>query len=262
MNLILTIISEVGIMDVIDIAIVSLLLYKLYQTLNHTRAIQLIKGVGIFILVLRLSDLAKLRMVNYFLVNLLSFGALALIVIFQPELRRALEYIGRNKFVKISFFNPIYEKNMDSSISSIINSVDNLSKEKTGALIVLEGETGLKDIVETGTIIDSAISTQIIENIFIPKTPLHDGAVIISEDRILAAGCLLPLSSDRSLSRDLGTRHRAALGMSANSDALIIIVSEETGIVSIAKSNELIRHINSKKLEEIITKFYKDDYIN
>ncbi len=259
MDLIITIFSQITILDILDILIVAFLLYKLYDIISYTRAVQLIKGAAVFFIVLWISDLAKLRILNYILVNVLSFGVLALVIIFQPEIRRALEYIGRNRFVNNTLFPNVYAGDFKKTVDDISWAVEELSANRTGALIVLEGNTGLKDIMETGTTLDSAVSKQLLTNIFIPKAPLHDGAVIISKNRIQAAGCLLPLSSDRKLSRDLGTRHRAALGMSANSDALIIVVSEETGVISVARNNELTRHIGIDDLNAIIYKFYSAD---
>lgn len=258
MNYILTVINIIRITDIIDILIVAYIFYKIYGLISYTRAIQLLKGIGALLVFWQLSEFVGLRMVHFMLKNILSFGALALVIIFHPELRRALEYLGRNKLITRSFFIK-EEGKQAASISEILTAAENLSNSKTGALMVLEGETGLNDIIDTGTVIDSAIRSNLLENIFFPKSPLHDGATIIRDDRIIAAGCLLPLSNDRSVSRDLGTRHRAALGMSSNSDALIIVVSEETGVISIAQNNELERYISLTRLKNMLEEFYKED---
>ena len=258
MNYIVTVLKIIRITDIIDILIVAYLFYKIYGLISYTRAIQLLKGIAALLIFWQLSEYVGLVMVHFILRNILSFGALALVIIFHPELRRALEYLGRNKLITRSIFIR-QEGKQDQSIEEIIHATENLSNSKTGALMVLEGETGLNDIIESGTVIDSEVKSTLIENIFFPKSPLHDGATIIRDDRIIAAGCLLPLSSDRSVSRDLGTRHRAALGMSANSDALIIVVSEETGVISVAKDNELERYISLTRLKNMIDEFYSED---
>lgn len=258
MNYIITVLKIIRITDIIDILIVAYLFYKIYGLISYTRAIQLLKGIGALLIFWQLSEYVGLTMVHFMLRNILSFGALALVIIFHPELRRALEYLGRNKLISRSFFIP-EQKKYQESISEILIATEELSNSKTGALMVLEGETGLNDIIDTGTVIDSQVKSSLIQNIFFPKSPLHDGATIIREDRIIAAGCLLPLSSDRSVSRELGTRHRAALGMSSNSDALIIVVSEETGVISVAHNNELERYISLTRLKNMMEEFYSDE---
>ncbi|HHT20745.1 MAG TPA: TIGR00159 family protein [Tissierellia bacterium] len=258
MNYIITVLKIIRITDIIDILIVAYLFYKIYGLISYTRAIQLLKGIGALLIFWQLSEYVGLTMVHFMLRNILSFGALALVIIFHPELRRALEYLGRNKLISRSFFIPEQKKHQES-ISEILIATEELSNSKTGALMVLEGETGLNDIIDTGTVIDSQVKSSLIQNIFFPKSPLHDGATIIREDRIIAAGCLLPLSSDRSVSRELGTRHRAALGMSSNSDALIIVVSEETGVISVAHNNELERYISLTRLKNMMEEFYSDE---
>ncbi len=255
MNYLLSILSEIGITDVIDILIVAFIFYRLYTFFTYTRAIQILKGALLFLLIQRISYVAQLHMVNYFLETIVSWVALALVILFQPELRRALELLGRNPFITRSLLSS-QRPTRPSQIDEILKAMQTLSSTKTGALIVLEGDTGLNDIIETGTLIDSQITSALIENIFTPNTPLHDGAIVLRNDRILAAGCLLPLSNDRTVSRDLGTRHRAAIGMSANSDALILVVSEETGTISVASNNELERFITPERLEEVLVEFY------
>lgn len=258
MDVIMTILRGIRVTDVLDILIVSFLFYKIYGLISYTRAIQLLKGIGALLIFWQLASFVQLRMVTFFLTRLISFGALALVIIFQPELRRALEYLGRSQLLHRSILFPSQVKER-SEIKEIVQAARELSKSKTGALMVIEGDTGLKDIIETGTVIDAQVNASLLQNIFFPKSPLHDGATIIRDDRIIAAGCLLPLSNDRSVSRDLGTRHRAALGMSANSDALIVVVSEETGIISVARSNELERFISLERLREVLERFYLED---
>lgn len=254
---IITIIRLMSITDIIDILIVTFIFYKLYTLVNYTRAIQLLKGLGVLGLLYLLSDFAGLSMVKFFLTWLLSIGPFAILILFQPEMRRALEYLGRNKLISKSFMSADNTL-LSQAIEEVIIATDNLSQKKTGALIVFEGETGLQDIIETGTLVDAKIKSSLVENIFVPNAPLHDGAMVVRQDRMIAAGCLLPLSNDRSVARELGTRHRAALGMSANSDALILVVSEETGVISIAQNNELDRFLNLEqvrlRLEKFLTK--------
>ncbi len=255
MNYLLSILSEIGITDVIDILIVAFIFYRLYTFFTYTRAIQILKGALLFFLIQRISSIAQLHMVNFFLETIVSWVALAIVILFQPELRRALEHLGRSPFITRSFLSGQTPQRPEQ-IDEILNAINSLASTNTGALIVFEGKTGLNDIIETGTLIDSKITSALIENIFSPNTPLHDGAMILRNDRIQAAGCLLPLSNDRSVSRELGTRHRAAIGMSANSDALILVVSEETGTVSIATNNELERFVSQERLEEALMEFY------
>lgn len=256
MNTFFTIVRQIGLTDLLDILIVSYIYYKVYNVISNTRAIQLFKGLVVFFILLRLSSAAELRMVSFALENVFTYGLLALVILFQPELRRALEYLGRSKF-----FNNMFLRSKGKKYSSVtddmVAALVDLSSQSIGALLVLEGEIGLKDVIETGTELDAEISSALIKNIFTPNTPLHDGAVVVRGDRMIAAGCLLPLSNDRNVNRDLGTRHRAALGMSAVSDALILIVSEETGIISAAQNNILTRFLDEEGLKELIKEFYQ-----
>ncbi len=254
MSFIYTIFREMRITDIIDIIILAVFFYKLYTLISFTRAIQLLKGIGLILLIFPISSLLNLRMVNFFLRNLLTLGALALVVIFQPELRRALEVMGRSK-TGLRIFG---SSNEDSTfnVEEIVNAVDRLAKKRIGALIVIENETGLNDIIETGTMLNANITSELLQNLFMPKSPLHDGATIIRLNQIVAAGCLLPLSNDRSVSNELGTRHRAALGMSSQSDAIIIVVSEETGVISLACNGSLNRFIEISTLQEKIEEYY------
>lgn len=214
--------------DIIDILIVALAFYKLFLLIRETRAEQLTKGILALFLFTKLSEWIELYTVYWILEKAMTVGILALIIVFQPELRRALEYIGRSNFFTKSFIE-IKGESLSEVVDEIVEAVASLSRQKIGALIVMERATGLSEVVETGTKIDGKVSSDLLINIFIPNTPLHDGAVIIKEDMVKAAGCFLPLTENTSLSKDLGTRHRAALGISEKSDSLSIVVSEETG---------------------------------
>lgn len=239
----------------LDIGIVAFIIYKLMQLIKETRAEQLIKGIIILMVITKLSDVMQLHTMYWLLKNAMTVGAIAILIIFQPELRRALEHIGRGKlFVK----NELHEQEIESMLNEIIIAVNELSKNKIGAIIALEQETGLNEFIETGVKIDAEISSALLINIFMPNTPLHDGAIIIRKNRIAAAGCFLPLTDNQNLSKQLGTRHRAALGLTEISDSLVVIVSEETGIISFARDGKLSRYLDVKSLKEIL----KNQYIS
>ena len=246
---------NISIKDVIDILIVSVIFYKIALLIKETRAEQLIKSIITVFIVAQLSEVFKLYTINWMLENTMTVGVIALLIVFQPELRRILEYIGRSNIFKKSL---IEIKNEESKkiVTEIVHAVESLSRQKIGALIVIEKQTGLTDVLETGTLIDAEVSSELLINIFIPNTPLHDGAVIIKNERIRAAACFLPLTENKSLSKELGTRHRAALGISEKSDALTIVISEETGIISVAEAGELNRYIDGATLRQILTKLY------
>lgn len=237
----------------LDIAIVAFIIYKLMLLIKETRAEQLVKGIIILIVITKLSDVMQLHTMYWLLKNAMTVGAIAILIIFQPELRRALEHIGRGKFF---IKNELQEQEIENMLNEIITSVNELSKNKIGAIIVLEQETGLNEFIATGVAIDSQISSGLIINIFIPNTPLHDGAMIIRKNRIAAAGCFLPLTDNQNLSKQLGTRHRAALGLTEISDSLVIIVSEETGVISFARDGKLSRYLDPKSLKEILKNQY------
>ncbi len=257
MDLIMWMVSNVRIMDVIDILIVAFVFYKILMLIKETRAEQLIKGLIILLVMLKLSEWAKLYVVHYILMNTMTLGVVALLIVFQPELRRALEYIGRSKFLSKGMEST--DEGFNNLVTNLVNAVASLSREKIGALIVIERETGLNEIVQTGVKIDGHISSGLLINIFIPNTPLHDGAVIIRGDRIMAAGCFLPLSETQSISKELGTRHRAAIGIAEQSDAMVIIVSEETGTISVAMNGKLTRHLDNNGLTNVIRKGFTSD---
>lgn len=250
------ILSNIRIRDIIDILIVAAAFYKLFMLIRETRAEQLTKGIIALFIFTKLSEWLELYTINWLLKQLMTVGTLAILIVFQPELRRALEYIGRSRFFTKSF-TEIKDETLSGVVEEITEAAASLSRQKIGALIVLERKTGLSEVAETGTKIEGQVSSELLINIFIPNTPLHDGAVVIKEDMIKAAGCFLPLTDNMSLSKDLGTRHRAALGISEKSDCLAIVVSEETGAISIAENGSLARYLDIKTLEQILLDMYK-----
>ena len=247
--------SGIRITDIIDILIVAVVVYKLLGLIKQTRAEQLFKGVLLLVVATFLSDLFNLHTINWILKGTVALGAVAILVVFQPELRRGLEYLGRSKFVNAPFEQMDKEKGKHIT-SNIVKAIDSFSRDRVGALIVFERQTNLTDIMESGTIVDAEISDQILGNIFYEGAPLHDGAVIIRDGRVYAAGCVLPLTKNNSISKDLGTRHRAGIGITENSDALTLIVSEETGIISIAEDCQLSRFLDVKTVEKKLLNMY------
>ena len=238
---------------ILDISIVIFLAYSLIKITKSSRAWQLLKGIAFLIVAQWLSKILNLSILNYILSAFMNWGVILLIVIFQPEIRRALEQLGTNKITK--FFgidNKDIATKTKEDIYKIVIATNELVKAKTGALIVIERDIKIKDIISTGILIDSEVSPQLLVNIFVPKTPLHDGAVIISNNKIAAAACMLPLASSADIAKELGTRHRAAIGISKESDSIAIVVSEETGKVSIAKDGTLIADVNEDTLKKIL----------
>ncbi len=240
--------------DIVDIFIVAFLLYKLLMLTKETRASAVLKGLAMLIVASWVSDLLGLTALNWVLQSVVNNGALVLIILFQPELRKALEQIGRGTVRDI--FRKTNTEESGQIVSEISGCMLNLSRRRVGALIVIEQRIGLKDVIETGTALDSEISAALLENIFEPNTPLHDGAVVIRGSRIMAAACILSLSEGKGISRELGTRHRAALGITETTDAVTLIVSEETGIISMARDGKLTRHLDRAGLEEVLTSIY------
>ena len=236
---------------VVDIALVWFVLYKLIMIIRGTKAIQLLKGIIIVIVVWFISALFNLPTIQWITNQVISWGFLVIIILFQPELRRALEQLGRGGLFTRS--SKSEEEVIEETVQSIITSCVYMAKRRIGALITIELETGIGEYTETGIPINGELTNQLLTNIFTPNTPLHDGAVILKDNKIIAAACYLPLSESASISRDLGTRHRAALGISEVTDALTIIVSEETGAISCTKSGELFRHLDDEKLYDILT---------
>jgi diadenylate cyclase len=249
-------IKSIDIFAILDIAVISYIFYKGYTLLNDTRAMQLIKGIIFIVILIPISDLLNLTMLNLILNETLTIGVLSIVIIFQPEIRRALEHLGRSAFTERHLLLED-DKVMDKVVTELVNAVDNLSKSKTGALIAIEQKTGLNDVIASGTEIDAVISTALLENIFVINTPLHDGATIIRNDRILASGCVLPLTSNIDINKKLGTRHRAAMGLTEISDALVVIVSEETGTISLSVNGKLTRNYDKDRLKDILIRIMK-----
>ena len=248
------IVSNIGLNDVLDILIVAFLFYKLLGFIRETRAEQLAKGPLILVLVALAARWLHMYTLQWILSNLVNVGLIAVVIIFQPELRRLLENLGRNKL--ISNFSGIDLEEAEEITVEIREALLSMSKSRTGALLVFERETTLTDIIETGTLIQAGISREMIGNIFYEGAPLHDGALIVRGDKLWAAGCVLPLTENKKLSKDLGTRHRAGIGVTETSDALVFIVSEETGIISKAEDGRLERNLTSEKIDELLKSIY------
>ncbi|MGY6208588.1 diadenylate cyclase CdaA [Cytobacillus firmus] len=237
--------------NTIDILLVWYVIYKLIMIVKGTKAVQLLKGIFVIILVKVASDKFHLQTLGWMMEQVLLWGFLAIIIIFQPELRRALEQLGRGRFFSRTANQE--EENQEKLVESIAKAVDYMAKRRIGALISVERETGLNDYIETGIGLDSKISSELLINIFIPNTPLHDGAVIIQKNCVAAAACYLPLSESPFISKELGTRHRAALGISEVTDSITIIVSEETGSVSLTKNGELHRDLKAEAFKDMLS---------
>ncbi|MEG0934678.1 MAG: diadenylate cyclase CdaA [Clostridia bacterium] len=243
--------------NILDILIVALVIYQMLKLFLHTRASSVVKGIAIVLVVTWLSELFQLNAINWLLRQVLNTGMLLLIVLFQPELRRGLEQIGRTGYwARLIGSGGKEKQGQERIVSELAGALTDLSRKRIGALIVVQKKTGLRDVVETGTGLDAQISASLIENIFEPNTPLHDGAVVIRDDRIVAAACILQLTSDNSLSRELGTRHRAAIGISESTDAVALIVSEETGIISTARDGRLTRYLDKKSLTVLLNELF------
>ena len=236
----------------IDLAIVFFLIYKLIKVAKTSRTWQLMKGIFFLIVVTILSSILNLKILNFILSAVMSWGIFALIVIFQPELRRALEQLGTNKITKFFGIDKDIAVKTKEDIYKVVNAATELSKNKIGALIVMERDIKINDIISTGIVLEADITPQLLVNIFVPKSPLHDGAVVISKNKIHAAACLLPLASDQDIAKELGTRHRAAIGVSKESDSIAIVVSEETGKISVAKDGTLIADVREEVLKKIL----------
>ena len=237
---------------IIDLAIVIFLLYCFLKVVKGSRAWQLIKGIALLLVATWVSGLFNLRILNAILTAIMNIGLIAIIVIFQPELRRALEQLGTNKFTRFFGIDKDIATKTKEDIYKIVIATQELSKTKTGALIVLERDINIQDIIATGVPMNAEVSPQILVNIFVPKTPLHDGAVVISNNKIASAACLLPLADDADIAKGLGTRHRAAIGISKESDSIAVVVSEETGKVSVAKDGTLIMDVREDVLKKIL----------
>ncbi len=236
--------------EIIDILLVTYVIYKIIMLIRGTKAVQLLKGITVIIAAWFLSSFFELNTLHWILERVVLYGLLAIIIIFQPELRRALEQLGRGRLFTRS---AVEEEETNKMIEAIIKSTSYMGKRRIGALISIERETGLNDYVETGIQMNAKLTSELLINIFIPNTPLHDGAVILKKDEILAAACYLPLSESPFISKELGTRHRAALGISEVTDSLTLVVSEETGSISLAKNGELHRNVSEEVLRDLLT---------
>lgn len=239
---------------ILDLLIVGYLLYKFIIYAKNSRVWQLLKGILFILIITVLSDILQLKILNYILNFFMPYGVIALIVIFQPELRRMLEQLGTNKLTKYFGFDKDLATRTKEDIYKIVIATSELAKTKTGGLIVLERDIQINDIIDTGVKIEAEVSPQLIVNLFTPNTPLHDGAVVISNNKIAAAACILPLADDKDIAKELGTRHRAGLGISKESDAIAIIISEETGKISVAKDGTLIADVKEDGLKNILIK--------
>lgn len=237
--------------NAVDVLLVWYVIYKIILIVRGTKAVQLLKGIFVILIVRLISDMFELQTLFWVTDQILLWGFLAIIIIFQPELRRALEQLGRGKFFSRSGVRE--EENQEKMVESIVKAVEYMAKRRIGALISVERETGMGDYIETGIEMDSNITAELLINIFIPNTPLHDGAVILQKERIAAAACYLPLSESPFISKELGTRHRAAIGISEVTDSITIVVSEETGSISLTKNGNLHRGLDKDTFKEMLT---------
>lgn len=242
--------ANISLWSLLDILVVSYIFYKGYMLIKETRAEQLLKGIVLIVALIPISYLLKLDMLYFILNKTLTIGVLSVVIIFQPEIRRALEHLGRTAFDDMHGIRD--EEILHKIIEEISIAVENLSESKTGALIVIEQSTGLNEVMGAGTLLDANVTSNLLENIFVVNTPLHDGATIIRNNRIWSSGCVLPLTNNITINKKLGTRHRAAIGLSEISDALIIVVSEETGIVSLAINGKITRGYDRERLQNVL----------
>ncbi len=249
------IVSGIGITDVVDILIVAFVVYKILGFIRESRAEQLVKGLLLLVVATFASQLLHLYTLNWILKTTMTLGIIALVIVFQPELRRGLEQMGRSKIVRPNF-NQMNKEKAKNITLQFAEAIEEMSSQKEGLLIVIEREASLNDIAETGTILDAEISAELIKNIFYEGSPLHDGAVIVRGSRIYAAGCVLPLTDNKDLPQGLGTRHRAGIGITEKSDAVSLIVSEESGIISMAENGKLERYLDEKRVEKALLNIY------
>ncbi len=244
--------------NVVDVLILAVLIYNAIKLVIHTRSNSLFKGIALVLVLAWLSSLLRFNAVSWLLNQIISMGLVVLVILFQPEFRRGLDQLGRSRFVRRVFgITPkTEEESLERPVTEIVKAMSDMSRKRIGALIIIERQTGLEDVIESGTRVDAEISAPLIENIFEPNTPLHDGAMIIRNRRINAAACILPLSEDPNISKDLGTRHRAGIGITEATDAVSLIVSEETGIISMAREGRLTRHLDARSLTILLTELF------
>jgi len=240
----------------LDIFLIAFLIYELIRLVLRTRASAVMKGIGIFLAVTWLADALQLNVISWALQQFIDIGVVVLVVLFQPELRGALEHLGRTSIISSTPTNK--NKDVKKDVSELVQAMSDMSRKRIGALIVIEGKTGLREFADTGTMINADISAGLIENIFEPNTPLHDGATIIRARRILASACILQLSNNPEIAKELGTRHRAAIGITETTDATSFIVSEETGVISVAHEGAILRNLDMKSLTALLTDLFTD----
>lgn len=238
--------------EIIDIFLVTLVIYKLMTLIRGTRAVQLLKGILVIISAWLLSSYFGLETLSWLMSQVMIYGVLAMIIIFQPELRRALEQLGRGQLFSRSKQDE--DEIIENMTKETVKAVEYMAQRRIGALIVFQRETGLNDFIETGISIEGKLSSALLINIFIPNTPMHDGAVIIQKNQVMASGCYLPLSENPSLSKDLGTRHRAALGITESTDSISLVVSEETGQIAFMHNGEVKHDLDEEKLTQLLQK--------
>lgn len=258
-NMVWNLTHRLGIVDVVDILIMAVIVYELLILVRRTRSSALLKGVFLMVVIVIASSLLGLTSLNWLMSTVLNNGAVVLLILFQPEIRKALERMGRSTFLNKSHRGSADQDDRQRIIDEITQTLLDLSRRRVGALICFEGRTGLQDVIDTGTRVDAEISAPLLENIFEPNTPLHDGAVVIRDDRVEAAACILPLTEASGVSRELGTRHRAGIGLSENTDATVMIVSEETGTISMARGGLLNRPLTEENVREILRQIYKGE---
>jgi len=245
-------IPTIGVTDVVDILVVALIIYKILMLIRSTSAARVARGIFLVLIVTGLTDIFNMYALHWILNKILELGVIALVIVFQPELRRALEKVGGRTF--LSLVDPSSNRSaQETAIAATVNACEIMSKQKIGVLLIFERNTSLEEYFKTGTLIDARVTEQLLRNLFFPKASLHDGAVVIRNGRVAAAGCVMPLSENTHLSSDLGTRHRAGIGTSEVSDAVVVIVSEETGTISVAIGGMLKRHLAPQTLEKLLT---------
>ncbi len=244
------VIQAVGVSDILDMAIVTFLVYKLITFFSKTNSMNVVKGILILLAVMLLTTVVELPVVSFLLGNAFEMGIIIIIVLFQPEIRRILEQVGGS--IKDIFGHPVKTKSIETAITQTVLACADMSKSRTGALMVFERATNLESYIKTGTIVDASPAAELLKNLFFDKAPLHDGAVIIRNGRIAGAACMLPLSGNSNISRDLGMRHRAGIGMSERSDAVVVIVSEETGDISVAIEGIIKRGLSPDTFEKLL----------